>query len=164
MTSMYGTCESFDYDSFRLEQCTVPRVERLVYPDGTIMALLQKERPRFAQIVTKSKYDRKLADIQARLTIFVTDYWERFPAVQIDQLDVDACKQVVMENTVNGRIRAEDIRTSQDSQLFSLRDGVLIHLWLDARDSLYKKEQEVLVEQRVASNGIIHFTQYPHTR
>lgn len=157
MTSMHGVFQYFDYDSFQKESCRVPSIDKFQYPPGTIMGVLQEERPRFAQIATMSKYDRKFADPQARFTVFVSDYWEHFSPAEIDRLDVDACKKIIMYNTVNGRIRGEDLRTSLDSQLFSLQDGVLIHIWLDRRDSVFKKDDDRIVSQRDATNGIIHF-------
>lgn len=157
MTSMYGVFQYFDYDSFKGERCEVRTIDRFDYPKDTIMGILLQERPRFAQIATMSKYDRRLADPQARFTIFVTDYWEQFSPAEIDRLDIDACKQVIASNMVNGRIRGEDLLTSQDSQLFSIRDGFLIHVWLDRRDSTFKKDDDRILSQRDASNGIIHW-------
>ena len=157
MTSLYGTFESFDYDSFKEQRCRQPEQTTMRYPDDTLMSVLMKDRPRLAQIIINSKYDQKFADPQASMTVFASDYWEQLSPAEVNRLDIDACKKIVMYNTVNGRIRTEDLQTSDDSQLFPLGDTTL-HIWLDIRDGFMKKENERILGEYRVSNGIIHWT------
>lgn len=154
MTSQYGYFEYFDYDSFRLrkvETCP-PEFE---YPKDSLMGLITEKFPKFAQIVIKSKYDRAFVD--GRFTVFLSNYWDQFTAAQIEQLDVADAKRIVMQTTLQGRIRRMDLLTSRDSQLMTLDDGVFVHIWVDP-DNILHKNNETIVGSHETSNGIIHLT------
>ena len=160
MTSLYGVFEYFDYESWQRQRCIPPRADQIEYPEGTIMNYLMLYAPRFAQIVVRSKYDRRFADPQGRFTIFLSPYWETLPPDEIERIDVGTAKNIVMNSTLEGRIRRIDLVTSQDSQLNTLINGVYIHVWRDIRTDILRKDENESIEQQVdCSNGYIHLLQ-----
>ena len=157
MTSLYGVFEYFDYESWQQQRCIPSRADQIIYPEGTLMDYLVKHSPRFAQIVVRSKYDRRFADPQGRFTIFLSPYWDSLSADEIERIDVGTAKNIVMNTTINGRIQRMDLVTSQDSQLNTLTNGLYIHIWRDVRnDLLCKDDNDVIGEQVHCSNGYIH--------
>lgn len=159
MTSLYGTFQYFDYDSFLKEQCSCEKVTQFEYPEGTLMYFLKKNHPGIAQIVIKAKYDQKFADSQGRFTFFIDPVWDKIKPAELDGLNVYQCRIIVDSNTLKGRIRYEDIMTSKDSQVFSIDKGVPIHLWWDFGTSTLKKDNLTIIAQHTCSNGILFLLQ-----
>lgn len=155
MTSLYGTFQSFDYDSFLREQCSCEKITEFTYPEGSMMHFLKKNHPNLAQIVIKGKYDQRFADLQGKFTFFIDPIWDQQKPADIDAIDVFQCRLIVDSNTIKGRIRYEDIMTSKNSQVFSLDRGTPIHLWWDYRTEILKKDHLQIVAQHTCSNGIL---------
>lgn len=157
MTSCHGYYEFFDYSQFKVRKCpTNPEIQDMEYPKDSLMGVLVQNFPRFAQIVIKAKFDRRFSDPQGKFTVFVSDFWEKFSAVELEKLDVGKSKEIVASNTIVGRIRTMDLLTSQDSQLTAVDNMGWIHVWYDLRDNRLKKNNEIVANQIEAFNGIIH--------
>jgi hypothetical protein len=155
MTSLHGTFEYFDYESWQRVRCVQKHADKFSYPPNTLMAYLNQHYPRFAQIVVQAKYDARFADIQGRFTIFVSPEWESKSAAEVAQIPVHECKLIVMTNTMEGRLRREDLMTSQSSQLFPLDVSAIIRVWIE--DGQLWKDGDAIVSQQVLSNGILQF-------
>jgi hypothetical protein len=153
MTSIYGVYQYFDYDSWQKIQCRQPNTIVLEYPDGTIMAYLVKMFPRNAQLVTIAKLDRRFADPQGRFTFFVDPRYEKMDSAFIEQFDINDAKTIITQATIQGNIRLMDIRTSQDSLLYTLDNDAQIHVWHDRRDDQFKKDHQVIDKEIMCSNG-----------
>lgn len=155
MTSCHGYYEFFDYDNFRVrrEKCKVIDIE---YPKDTLMGVIVQNFPRFAQLVIKAKFDRRFADPQGKFSVFISDYWEQFSSVELENFDVGAAKEIVASNTIEGRIRTMDLLTSMDSRLNTVDNMGVIHVWLDNRKGVLMKGNEFVGKQIEAFNGIIH--------
>lgn len=157
MTSLHGTFEYFDYESWQRERCVQKHVDKFSYPPNTLMAYLDEHYPRFAQIVVQAKYNARFADGQGRFTIFVSPEWEKKSAAEVAQIPIHECKLIVMTNTMEGRLRREDLMTSQSSQLFPLDTSTTIRVWI--QDGQLWKDGEIIVSEHVVSNGILQFLQ-----
>lgn len=158
MTSCHGYYQFFDYDLFKVRRVR-PEIVDLEYPKDTLMGVIVENFPRFAQLVIKSKFDRRFADPQGKYTVFISDFWEQFSAAELEQWDVGDAKEVVATNTIEGRIRNMDLLTSQDSQLTAVDNMGYIHVWVDkANQNKLRKGNEFVVQQINAFNGIIHTT------
>lgn len=155
MTSLYGTFQSFDYDTFLQQQCECKKPVEFSYPEGTMMAFLKKNHPVFSQLIIRARLDQRLADPQGKFTVFIPPSWEKVDPSVIDRYDPHEARTIVDECIIRGRIRLEDIQTSKNSQVFSADRGVPIHLWWDFRSQQLKKDQSVIVAQHTCSNGIL---------
>jgi hypothetical protein len=156
MTSCHGYYEFFDYDNFKVRQCRNREIPDLEYPKDTLMGVIVQNFPRFAQIAIKAKFDRKFADPQGKFTVFISDFWEKFSAAEIEEFDVGKAKQIVASNTVEGRIRTMDLLTSMCSQLNAVDNMGYINVWLDIRNNHLMRGNEFIAKQIEAFNGIIH--------
>lgn len=155
MTSVYGVYQYFDYDSWQRERCTNEKKDKFVYEPGTMMDVIVKNFPRMSEIITRAKYDRRFADPSCRFTFFLESRYEKYGAAEIQQLDVNDAHNIVVSNTIQGRIRKMDLMTSKDSLLNSIQDGTLIHVWHDIRDDRLKKDSSPIVKEMQCTNGIL---------
>lgn len=156
MTSCHGYYEFFDYDLFKVRQCPARKVPDPEYPRNTLMGVIVENFPRFAQLVARAKMDRRFADPQGKYTVFISDFWEQFSPAELDAFDVGKAKEIVATNTILGRIRHEDLMTSQGSHLNAIDNMGQILVWFDKRDRKLMKGNEFVGEQLNAFNGIIH--------
>jgi len=161
MTSLYGTFQYFDYESFQKERCTPKKVTTLVYPPDTMMGYLVQHYPHLAHLVTKAKWDKAFADPQARFTFFISDQWEKQPIANLDQMGIHDARAIVMSRLLQGRIRRMDLETSGDSQLSTVLDGVTFHVWKRPDDPrLYLGCHEILVQEHACTNGMIQISKF----
>lgn len=156
MTSCHGYYEFFDYDLFKVRRCPDRLVTDPTYPRGTLMGAIIQHFPRFAQLAIMAKMDRRFADAQGKFTVFISDYWEGFSAAELEMFGAEKAKEIVASNTILGRVRAEDLRTSQDAQLNAIDNMGVIHAWLDIRSGQFMIGNGSLGREINASNGIIH--------
>lgn len=157
MTSCHGYYEFFDYDLFKVRRQTT-RARDMEYPRDTLMGVIVENFPRFAQLVIKAKFDQRFSDHQGRFTVFISDFWEQFSSVELEQFDVGKAKEIVASNTIVGRVRHMDLMTSRDSQLNAVDNMGYIHVWMDNRDDKLMKGNEFVGREIDAYNGIIHCT------
>lgn len=156
MTSCYGYYQVFDYDSFKVRRCPNREIIDYKYPKESLMGVIVEKYPKFAQLVIKAKFDRRFSDIQGKYTVFISDFWDQFSSVELEQFDVGKAKEIVASNTVEGRIRTMDLLTSRASRLNAIDNMGYIHVWLDIRNNQLMLQNEFVGRQIEAFNGIIH--------
>lgn len=152
MTSLYGVYQYFDYDSWQRERCQPRLTTTFHYPPGTMMSVMMERFPRNAQLIIIAKYDRRFADPLGRFTYFMDPRYETLDAAAIEQLGIHQAKMIVINNTIQGKIRKMDLMTSQDSLLNTI-EGTSIHVWYDIRDDRLKKANQWIGEEIMCSNG-----------